>query len=109
MSELRFNRWLVSAIFAGGALTGVVLTHCADPPPPNTASACQSIVWGSWVAEQRVIGPRAPVLVSSARELVRDIRRCNGWGTQFIDDHSDHDPFGIGGASPSDAGIYRSH
>lgn len=99
---------LVATVFSAGAATGMVLLHCADPPEPNTAASCQAIVWGSWIAEQRQIGPRAPVLVSSARQLVRDIRRCNGFDTVFIDDHHASDPFGIGAAVPSDAGIYRS-
>lgn len=109
MSETRIGAGIVSAIFSGGAAVGIVLTHCSDPPPPNTAAACQGLVWSSWIAEQQTMGLRAPVLTSSARQLVRDIRRCNGLDTTFIDDALGTDPFGIGGDAPPDGGIYRSH
>lgn len=108
MSETRVSAGLVAALFSAGTLVGIVLTHCSDPPPPNTAAACQGLVWSSWIAEQQAVGLRAPVLVSSARQLVSDIRRCNGLSTTFIDDPVVTDPFSIGGDSPSDAGIYRS-
>lgn len=108
MSELRVSAGLVAVLFSAGAAAGIVLTHCSDPPPPNTAAACQGLVWSSWIAEQQAVGLRAPVLVSSARQLVSDIRRCNGLPTTFVDDAANADPFGIGGEPPSDAGIYRS-
>lgn len=111
MTPSPFTRWVIAAIFSAGAVVGMLLLHCSDPPRPNTALACQGLVWASWAAEQNRHPPSSPVLVSSARQLVRDIRRCAGIDTFFIDDNAASDPFGVGGEPlpPStDGGIYRS-
>lgn len=104
------TRWLVAAIFSAGAVVGMLLLHCSDPPRPNTAFDCQALVWGAWVLEQNSHPKSAPILISTARQLVRDMRRCSGLDTFFIDDLSSSDPFGVGGEPhpPLDGGIYRS-
>jgi hypothetical protein len=104
------GRGLVAAIFSAGAVVGMLLLHCADPPHPNTAYHCQALVWGAWVLEQNTREPLAPIPLSIARQLVRDMRRCSGLETFFVNDMLPADPFGIGGepSPPLDGGIYRS-
>ena len=109
---------LVATVFSAGAAAGMLLLHCSDPPRPQTVIACQSLVWISWVTEQRALAPSSPILTSTARQLVRDMRRCNGLDTIFIDDPNyagpheldahGADPFGIGAEPPPDGGIFRS-
>lgn len=110
MTPLPLSRWAVATVFAAGSVAGMLILHCADPPRPHTTLACQSLVWGAWAAEQNALPRSAPILVSSARQLVSDIRRCAGLSTTFVDDTS-HDPFGIerfNHSPPPDGGIYRS-
>lgn len=108
----RLSRWSVAGIFMLGSVTGMLLMHCAEPPPPAQYPIdCQALVFAEFVGEHPRILHGEAFTVALAKDLVRSIRRCAGQDTVFLPSSSS-DPFGIGGEPSSgeaDAGaIFRS-
>lgn len=108
----RLSRWSVAGIFTLGSVNGMLLMHCAEPPPPRSASEsaldCQGLVFAEFIGDHPRILHGEAFTIALAQDLVRSIRRCAGQETNF--DDSSNDPFGIGGApGPLDSDAGRSH